>query len=170
MSINLNKRHYAHKHYLSKGKHENEMLQRAYDKHKNYHWEVIEYTEENLPDKEKHYISAYDSYQNGYNLTEGGENPPIHYGPMSQTQKDNISKGQPKGGDHWTRKNGWSKESLAKRSKSQTGWGNGSFSGITDEYLMWLTSLGMGCRKIEDITGMTRQTIRSRIKKLGENK
>ena len=42
-----------------------------------FSWEVLEIVNENeLNEREKYWISYFDSYKNGYNSTEGGDNPP----------------------------------------------------------------------------------------------
>lgn len=52
-------------------------FQRAIKKHgpENFDWEIIEYcnSKEELDEMEFHYIMQYDSFNNGYNLTLGGE-------------------------------------------------------------------------------------------------
>lgn len=45
----------------------------------NFNFEIIEETE-NADEREKYWIKYYDSFENGYNMTEGGDKPPIHTG------------------------------------------------------------------------------------------
>ncbi len=52
----------------------------------NFNFEIIESDIENYNEREKYWIKYYNSMiPNGYNLTEGGEEPPVHYG------SDNIN-------------------------------------------------------------------------------
>jgi len=63
---------------LDAGNHDNSYLQRAYNKYgkSRFFFEVIETAikKENITSREKYWINHFDSYQNGYNLTTGGEN------------------------------------------------------------------------------------------------
>lgn len=54
------------------------ILYYAFDKYgiNNFSFEVIEETE-NFNEREKFWIAYYDSFENGYNMTLGGDNPPI---------------------------------------------------------------------------------------------
>ena len=45
----------------------------------NFSFEIIEETE-NADEREKYWIKYYDSFENGYNMTEGGDKPPTHTG------------------------------------------------------------------------------------------
>lgn len=61
---------------------ENSILYRAFDKYglDNFTFEVIESDIENYNEREKYWIAYYNSYEDGYNMTPGGENPPVKYG------------------------------------------------------------------------------------------
>ncbi|MER2190465.1 MAG: nuclease [Solibacillus sp.] len=61
---------------LNTGRHYNTYLQRAYNKHQSFEFGVLwkgKCSLDELSEKEIFYIAKYDSYQNGYNLTIGGE-------------------------------------------------------------------------------------------------
>lgn len=49
----------------------------------NFTFSVIEGPIDNYNERERYWIQYYDSYYNGYNNTEGGEEPPIMYGDQS---------------------------------------------------------------------------------------
>lgn len=75
-SINLQTRKKTHINNLKRNKHCNKHLQRAWNKYgeKNFQIKILELCDrEFLSEKEMAYISYYDSYTNGYNLTIGGE-------------------------------------------------------------------------------------------------
>ena len=67
------------------GTDENKILYYAFDKYgiENFTFEVIESDIENYNEREKYWIRYYDSFENGYNMTPGGENPPLHIGENS---------------------------------------------------------------------------------------
>lgn len=60
------------------GEEKDKVLYRAMRKYgaNNFKIELIDYCED-YNEEEMFYISYYDTYRNGYNMTEGGENPPI---------------------------------------------------------------------------------------------
>lgn len=66
-----------HKNKLKNNKHENSMLQRAFNKYgeEAFEYNVIHLCEEidRISELEIYYIKKYDSFNNGYNLTTGGE-------------------------------------------------------------------------------------------------
>ena len=76
-SIDINRRFNRHKFDLRARKHINQHLQSAWDKYgsENFSFDVICLIDDNakLSDKEKEYISKYDTFVNGYNRTIGGE-------------------------------------------------------------------------------------------------
>lgn len=80
--------------YESSPKLRNAMLKHGVD---NFRFEVIG-GGENYNDLEKYYIKLYDSINHGYNITEGGEEPPVHHGEnhfnakLSLVEVDNIRK------------------------------------------------------------------------------
>ena len=72
-SINIQQRWEEHKYYSSN---EKTLLQKAFKKYgiDNFNFEVIEECDiKDLDDKEIYWIKYYDSFKNGYNLTEGGK-------------------------------------------------------------------------------------------------
>lgn len=66
-----------HKKTLNGNYHDNEHLQRSWNKYGEaaFEFKVIHYCDEldNLNDLEKYYIKKYDTYHNGFNMTEGGD-------------------------------------------------------------------------------------------------
>lgn len=67
------------------GSENNKVLYYAFDKYglNNFSFEVIEEQIENYNEREKYWIRYYDSFENGYNQTEGGEEPPLNIGENS---------------------------------------------------------------------------------------
>src|SRR4051794_34883958 len=78
-TLYLRKREIQHFSNLKTNKHENDYLQKSYNKYGKDAFEFIileadnSFTLEELNEKEKYYIEYFDSYKNGYNLTVGGE-------------------------------------------------------------------------------------------------
>lgn len=85
-SINLEMRQYAHKSsaFNKAAKDYDSQFHQAIRKYgwENFDYEIIaeltpnEYTKEGLDALEKHFIKYYDSFHNGYNATEGGDENP----------------------------------------------------------------------------------------------
>lgn len=85
-SIDLEQRRYAHKSsaFNKNAKDYNSQFHQAIRKYglENFSYEVIveiskeEYSKQILDDLEKYFIKYYDSYKNGYNATEGGDDNP----------------------------------------------------------------------------------------------
>lgn len=75
-SIDINTRWVAHIRELNGNRHHNTKLQNAWNKYgsENFVFEIVEEcSKEKLNDKEKYWIAFYDSFNNGYNLTIGGD-------------------------------------------------------------------------------------------------
>lgn len=75
-SIDIQKRWKSHKTQLKNGNHVNPHLQSSWDKYGDnaFEFSIIEECAcEELNDREKYWIQFYDSFNNGYNLTFGGE-------------------------------------------------------------------------------------------------
>ncbi len=75
-SVNIKTRFYIHKYELINNKHPNYHLQLAFtrDGERNFIFSILEICEKNnLDEKEIYYISLYNSYPGGYNLTSGGQ-------------------------------------------------------------------------------------------------
>lgn len=74
-SDNIKRRWKAHYRELTTNRHYSKHLQNAWNKYgeNNFNFKIIEYCDiELLNEKESYWISYYDSYKNGYNLTLGG--------------------------------------------------------------------------------------------------
>lgn len=71
------KRWKSHIRALNRGNHDNEYLQRSWNKYGEdaFKFKAIHYCDELdiLNDLEKYYIKKYDTYNNGFNMTEGGD-------------------------------------------------------------------------------------------------
>ena len=67
------------------GAEKNKILYYAFDKYgiENFSFEIIESQIENYNERERYWIRYYDSFENGYNATEGGEEPPLNIGMNS---------------------------------------------------------------------------------------
>lgn len=77
-TIDIKKRKNDHFNQLNLNKHVNKKLQLAWNKYgqNNFNFEYIEFSIQNIEElnqKEIFYIDKYDSYNNGYNLTLGGD-------------------------------------------------------------------------------------------------
>lgn len=75
-AVNIEKRWRQHRNKLINGKHYNEHLQRAWNLYgeSSFSFYVLEIcAEESLDAREIHYIKSFNSFENGYNLTLGGE-------------------------------------------------------------------------------------------------
>lgn len=117
MTNNYKKRIEYHLYELRHNKHHSKKLQRAFNKYGEDNFEFCILLEvnkmEGLELKEKEYIKEYDTYNNGYNCSEGGEKSPNYKQPentriallkrnkgntyslgmkMPQSAKDKISK------------------------------------------------------------------------------
>lgn len=82
-----------HLNLLKKGEHYNTYLQYAYDKYKEFEYGILDSricSLEELSQYEKMYIDHYDSYNNGYNLTIGGEGTGGY--KYTEEQKEDLSK------------------------------------------------------------------------------
>lgn len=85
--------------HRAKGYEENshKILYYAFDKYgiDNFSFDVIEnVNDEDVNDREKYWIAYYDSFENGYNMTEGGDAPPTLKGmehPQCNHTYDQIS-------------------------------------------------------------------------------
>ena len=75
-SIDIQRRWQTHKRDLKNNKHENEHLQNAYNLYgeENFVYEVIEECSiEEIKEREKYWIKYYNSKEDGYNMSEGGD-------------------------------------------------------------------------------------------------
>ena len=79
------KRRFAEHKAKGYGLEKNKILYYAFDKYgiENFSFEVIESQIENYNEREIYWIRYYDSFENGYNQTEGGEEPPLNIGENS---------------------------------------------------------------------------------------
>ena len=89
-TINKKDRWCSHKSKLKHNRHDNKHLQRAWNKYgkDNFTFEILEYTED-YNEAEKRYIRLYnsDNIIFGYNIMQGGDNPPIIKGEDSLLSK-----------------------------------------------------------------------------------
>lgn len=76
-NIHQNKRYNHHLSLLKNGKHFNKHLQRAYNKYKEIHYDVLiefdEVDEETLNKAEMFYIDLFETFDKGFNQTKGGD-------------------------------------------------------------------------------------------------
>ncbi|MCE5220099.1 MAG: GIY-YIG nuclease family protein [Clostridium sp.] len=81
-----------HRCLLRNGTHNNKHLQRSFNKYgeQNFKFEILHICNrnDNINELEKHYISLYDAYNNGYNQTLGGEGTLGH--KLSEEAKKTI--------------------------------------------------------------------------------
>lgn len=73
-------------------KKETKVLYYAFDKYgiENFDFSIIEFVE-NYNEREKYWIKYYDSFENGYNMTEGGDEPPTFHGENHPLSTHNIA-------------------------------------------------------------------------------
>ena len=78
-TTDYNRRFQEHKAF-GYGNEENKLLYYAFKKYRieNFSFEVIEDRTCNYNEREKYWIAYYDTFENGYNMTEGGEEPPLN--------------------------------------------------------------------------------------------
>lgn len=78
-TTDYNRRFQEHK-ALGYGNEKNKLLYYAFKKYgiDNFSFEVIENKTSNYNEREKYWIAYYDTFENGYNMTEGGEEPPLN--------------------------------------------------------------------------------------------
>ena len=72
LSVDIVKRIICHKSLLRNNRHSNNHLQSAYNKYKNFDWEVLEEDKEWIEEKEIMWIDKLDAYKNGFNQNDGG--------------------------------------------------------------------------------------------------
>ena len=93
-SINIKQRKQQHFAELRHNTHRNAYLQNAFNKYgeNGFEFKLVKACKPRYLNRfEKMYIKIYDSYNNGYNLTEGGENPPILKGKNNPFYQKNHS-------------------------------------------------------------------------------
>lgn len=91
------KRRFQEHKNLGYGVEENKLLYYAIKKYgiENFSFEVIEDKTSKYNEREKYWIQYYDSFENGYNMTEGGEEPPLNIGinnPFATHTEEEIEK------------------------------------------------------------------------------
>lgn len=96
-SVNIKARWRQHKSALRHGKHDNEYLQKAWNKHgeENFVFEIIEQcSEQDLDDRERYYIKKYNTLDEnyGYNLKDGGQDHPTVKAEVVAKQSENLKK------------------------------------------------------------------------------
>jgi group I intron endonuclease len=98
-STNIYQRWNNHKNALNNNRHCNERLQNDWYEYgeSSFSFYVITQCEKSeLDSEESFWVSYYDSYYNGYNMTEGGESNPMSYSYLRQKVSTGI-----KGNQHW---------------------------------------------------------------------
>ena len=97
-SVDIRSRWYKHKNDLRKKSHRNIKLQNAWNKYgeENFSFEVVlTCSKEELNSNEKYYVTKYNSYKEGYNMTLGGNDNtsyPKEFGEKISNTKKNYSK------------------------------------------------------------------------------
>ena len=95
-TIDYESRKYNHFYNLNKNQHNNRYLQNAFNKYEqeNFKMEIIEENikQENLDEREIYWIEKLDTFNNGYNLTKGGDG--LRGYKLSEETKEKISKNQ----------------------------------------------------------------------------
>lgn len=79
------KRRFSEHKSMGYGNEQNKVLYKAFKKYgiENFSFEVIENKTSDYNVREKYWIAYYDSFNNGYNMTEGGDEPPKNIGLKS---------------------------------------------------------------------------------------
>ena len=130
-TINIEKRKYKHE-WDSKNSQDNNYFHNAlnkYDKN-NFEWEILEKcnSKNELDEMEYHYIKQYNSFNNGYNITMGGEGTLGRI--VSQLTRKLISKankGKYEGKNNPNYGNKWTDEQKERMSKQRLGKNNPMF-------------------------------------------
>lgn len=98
-SVNIYERWENHKYALNGNRHGNEHLQRAWNKYGvlSFSFSILEKCEQDKLDlRESYWVNYYDSFKNGYNMTDGGEANPMSYSNLRKKVSEGI-----KGNKHW---------------------------------------------------------------------
>ena len=176
-SIEMEKRWQQHRANLRNNHHDNPLLQNAWNKYgeESFEFSIIEETTE-LADREIYWISELNTYETGYNLTEGGDDPPDVTGikRSAETRKlmGDVQRGRKKTQDHKDKiaktltGHKRSEESKQKQGVSVTGKNNHAYrSDVSDTFLLSLREQGMSWRKIGVQVDMTHNGVKYRILK-----
>lgn len=97
-SIDIYTRWYKHKYELNAGKHDNDYLQKAWNKYKehNFKFYILELCEKaKLNELEIYYIDKYNTFKDrnvGYNLTSGGDSGRIYSEESRNKQSESLKK------------------------------------------------------------------------------
>lgn len=90
-STQISRRWATHKRELRQGTHYNKLMQEAYNEYgeKSFEYEILEQCPaKKLDERERFYIKLFNSYEAGYNLTEGGGNYIGEQNPMYGVKGD----------------------------------------------------------------------------------
>ena len=93
ISTNIENRWEQHKNPYNWSRESNKLLYKAFQKYglNNFNFDIIEECEvSQLSQKEQFYISYYNSYRNGYNMTAGGETNQGESHPKHKLNKEDI--------------------------------------------------------------------------------
>ena len=99
LTVNFEKRKHQHSYEVNHGGYHFHSAVRKYGAD-SVRWEILEdnIPEELLPEREKYWIAFYDTYRNGYNMTEGGEDSPAKSpkvaAKVSATKKAQAARGE----------------------------------------------------------------------------
>ena len=155
---NFTERWDNHRSQLQRGKHHSKKLQEAYDTHGDFKVEILLETDGDMAELEKEYIKKYDSKDNGYNMTTGGQGGDTY---QFQTPAARAERNK-KIGETISRVNTGRK--LPKQSIAMMGSKNPSYrSDISDPYLLSLRDSGLSWRQIGKEVGMSHVGAKNRI-------
>ena len=142
------KRFWHHRWMLSKNKHDNKHLQKAWNKYgsNNFEFSVVYVRQNNecLDDKEIQYIRQYNSIENGYNIQSGGNVILCSYIPNSSRKKVGEMNRQRLLGSKLSDK------TKLKMSKSREGSKNG-FAKLTEQDVLQIKQMIQDGYKPKDI-------------------
>ena len=138
-SVDIYYRWLNHKSALKRKKHCNEYLQRSWDKYgeDNFDFVIIEVCNNKLlNEKELYWVQKFNSYTNGYNLTDGGLSNPMKYEKSREKLSNSLL-----GNTHWLGKKHKeeSKEKIGRAHKNKI---------VTDETRRKLSQARSGTKVI----------------------
>ena len=152
----FNKRWHNHRSLLQRNAHHSTKLQDAYNKYGDFTSVILLEATDNLDVLEKEYIEKYDSKDNGYNMTHGGQG-----GNTYQFQTPEARAARNRKIAESVRK---AQLGVPRPNCSQPGDKNGRYrSDVDDEALLSLREQGYSWRAIGRIAGMSHNGVKNRI-------